>query len=105
MANYKGRKDKKSKDKGEVKSDGYGHEGVDGGTMMAKFTIHCDGGIRVVVDQSAKQGTYNDGIGISIVKSEGLLLQRWHLHGGEWREGMRPRQGMYIGNNGKVIGM
>ncbi len=35
----------------------------------------CDSGARVVVDQIARQGTYNNGIGIGVgfVKAEGLL--------------------------------
>jgi hypothetical protein len=46
----------------------------------AKFLLRqgtCDGSARVIVDQSARQGTYDNGIGI------GLLLQRWRQH---WQE-------------------
>ncbi len=38
----------------------------------------CDGSARVAVDQSARRGTYHDGVGVGvgvgIVEAEGLLL-------------------------------
>jgi hypothetical protein len=65
----------------------------------------CEGGARFVVDQSARQGTYNDGIDVGVVKAKGLLLQCWHQRQREQEEGIYWRQVLYIGGNGKEIGL
>jgi hypothetical protein len=48
--------------------------------------------------------TCNDGVGVSIVKAKGLLLQYQHQHWQGWSERMHPMQGTYIISNGEEIG-
>jgi hypothetical protein len=52
----------------------------------------CDGDASFAVEQRTRQGTYNNGIGIGIVKAEGLLLPFWCQRWQELHEGMRLRQ-------------
>jgi hypothetical protein len=49
--------------------------------------------------------TCNNGIGVSIIKAKGLLLQCWHWHWQGWQERTHPMQGMYVGSNGKEMGV
>jgi hypothetical protein len=49
--------------------------------------------------------TCNDGINVSIVKAKGILLKQWRQC---WQGRQETRcliQGMYIGSNGKEIGV
>jgi hypothetical protein len=43
----------------------------------------CDGGDSIVVEQSVRQGTNDDGVGIGIVEAKGLLLQCCRQRQGE----------------------
>ncbi len=49
--------------------------------------------------------TCNDGIGISVIKAKGILLQCWHQHQQGQRDKMRTMQGTYTDSNGKEIGV
>jgi hypothetical protein len=51
------------------------------------------------------RSTCNYGIGVSVVKGKGLLLQPWHQHWQGRQERMCLMQGMYIGSNSKKIGI
>jgi hypothetical protein len=80
------------------------HEGKGRCKNILLMQQTCDGSAMVVVNQSGRQATYNDGVSIGIVKAVGLLLQRWRQHPQEQQEVMCLRQGTYVGGDGKEIG-
>jgi hypothetical protein len=75
-----------------------------GGAVVALENGGCTTG-DAALGSGSNRRTCKDGIGVSVTKAEGLLLQRWRQHQQGQQERMLPMQGMDIGSNGKEIGV
>jgi hypothetical protein len=78
--------------------DSGGAAGLEGGVGQ-QFKIAA-----AVFGGSGGRRTCNNGVGISIIKAKGLLLQCWHQRWQGRQERTRLMQGTYIDGNGKKIG-
>jgi hypothetical protein len=65
-----------------------------GGCVGRRLKIAAAAWAAVAAEEHA---TCNDCIGISVVKSEGLLLERWRQRQQGWQERMLPMQGTSVG--------
>jgi hypothetical protein len=77
-----------------------GHAAALGVGVGRQFKI-----VGVALGGGGGRRTCNNGVGISIVKAKGLLLQRQHQHWQGGQERTCTMQRMYINSNGKEIGV
>ncbi len=78
-------------DDGFIINDGI-HEGKCPYKKVLLRQQTCDGCYSVVVEQSARGGTNNNGVGVGVGKAKGLLLGRWRQRQQERQEGMCPEE-------------